>query len=301
MRTTKTTAALCVAALALTACGDDEDPQTQAPVGEQTVDPGLGESPDETDQDAQDDADEDPDSEEDAGSEDSDDADDEDDQDSSAADSGDLDAQDWPVAEEFPADAEEAYQLALEESQQRDEVTDFSEYAYEDRSEIDEDERADFIDERNREVLLHAAEIMTEQRPTDWNRDVSTVRISHLMADEIQLPGVPERPNIDEAQESAYECNAVAEPRVTMLDETDLVEEGWGEGSPDPFIHIVGEYRWVDGDEDCDLTQPDHYYLYSMDLGDDALIYTLDTEFVDYGEAPATVPEPEAKGPGLFD
>lgn len=302
MRTTKTTAALCVGLLALTACGGGEEQQTDAPVGEQTVDPGLEENQDEPDQDDPDDDQEE--GQDDLGSDESEDGGtgngDEADQDSSAADDGDQDPQGWSIAEEYPSDAEGAYELALDESQQRDEETDFSEYAYQDDSEIADDEWADFIEERNREILLHAAEIMTEIRPTDWNRDVSTVRASHLMTDEIQLPGVPERPNNDDAQESAYECNAVAEPRVAMLEETDLVADDWEGGAHDPFIHIVGEYRWVDGDDGCNPIQPDHYFLYSMDLDNDALITVLDTEFVDYGQAPNTVPEPESEDPGLF-
>ena len=260
MRTLPLSASLLTAALALTACSQDDEETQNGPVGSPVpIDEQGGLSEDEADED------EDPESETDEG-----------DEDESPQDS----EQDEAV---FPQDSEEAYEWAIEDSEQLDSEEDYSEYARGDREFDDPDEFAEYIESHN-VIMERAAEVMTGFRAGDWNRDVAIVRANYLLTDGAQQPGIPERPQTgDPTWDAATECNAEAEVRTQVLDGPD-------EDSHSPYTEIAAEYRWVT-DQDCEIDEPDHYYEYVMTTNDDALITDFSRDQVSY----------EENDPGLFD
>ena len=173
-------------------------------------------------------------------------------------------------------------QWAIEDSEQLDSEEDYSEYARGDREFDDPDEFAEYI-ESHHVIMERAAEVMTGFRAGDWER-MSIVRANYLLTDGAQQPGIPERPQSgDPAWEPAMECNADAEVRTQVLD-------GPNEDSHSPYTEIAAEYRWIT-DQDCDVPDPDHFYVYSMTTGDDALITDFSREQVSY----------EEDNPGMFD
>lgn len=248
-RSTLTTAVL-VSALALTACGgDDED--NDGPVGSTEINPGAGDN-DSSDQEQ---------------------------------DQGDSPTIDTESAES----SEASYEQALEDSEELAAEDDFSEYEM-DSQEFDGAEDYDeFLEERT-VVMERAAEIMTEFRPGDWNKDVAIIRANHLIRESAQQPGIPESPQSgDPAWDAAMECNATAEVRTQVV--SDGEDPDAEHDTHSPHREIIAEYRWVDGDEGCELIQPDHYYSYTMSMGDDALITDFSRGQISYDD----------NDPGLFE
>lgn len=267
MRRTAITAAALTSAFLLTACGgDDEDEATGGDPGQTEVDPGLGEADGEQSADPETDGAQEQDPE---------------------AEGEQAEDQSEP---ETPAEgAEQAYQQALEESEQLAAEDDFSEYAIDDQEFGEDLDFGEFMEERT-VVMERAAEIMTSFEAGDWNKDVAIVRATHLMADGAEQPGIPESPQTgDEAWDTAMECNATAEVRTELVEDEDADDPD--EAAHSPIREVVAEYRWVDGDEGCDLVQPDHHYVYSMDMNDDAEISQSSREQVSNDDS----------DPGLFD
>lgn len=263
MRRTAITAAALTSAFMLTACGgDDEDQAAGGTPGQTEVDPGLGEaqSQQNSDPEASDGA-----------------------QNQSHEAQGEQDEGQDSEPESPAEGAEQAYQQALEDSEQlAAEGDDFSEYAIDDQEFGEDLDFGEFMEERT-VVLERGAELMTSFEAGDWNKDVAIIRATHLMAEGTEQPGIPESPQTgDEAWDTAMECNATAEVR------TELVEDEGADDSDDAAHsatrEVAAEYRWVDGDEGCDLIQPDHYYVYSMAMNDDAEISQSSREQISYGE-----------------
>lgn len=251
-RTAIITAAL-TSALVLAACGDDDDEQA-GPVGSEEVNPGTGsgQQPEQPGQQEQQDESE-------------------------------------TLDETSASESDQAFEQALEDSEQLDAEDDFSEYEIGDQDFDDGEEFQAFLDERT-VVFERAAEVMTGFQAGDWNKDVAVIRASHLMIQGAQQPGIPETAQSgDEAWGIAMECNASAEVRTEVVSEDEPDDEM--EQSHSPHREVIAEYRWTGGDEGCDLEQPDHHYVYLMAMNDDAMITDFSREQVSYDE----------DDPGLFE
>lgn len=181
-------------------------------------------------------------------------------------------------SEEASEGADAAYQQALEDSEQLDSEEDYSEYEMDDRQFDDGEDFQQFLEERT-VVMERAAEVMTGFQAEDWNKDVAIIRATHLISDGAQQSAIPETPQSgDPAWDSAMECGADAEVR------TEVIDSDPDEMSHSPHTEIVAEYRWRGGEDGCEITQPDHYYVYVMTLGDDALITDFSRDQVSYDE-----------------
>lgn len=188
-------------------------------------------------------------------------------------------------SEEAAEGADAAYQQALEDSEELGSEEDYSEYEMNDQEFGDGDDFQQFLDDRT-VVMERAAEIMTEFQAEDWNKDVAVIRANHLISEGAQQSGIPEAPQSgDPSWDSAMECGADAEVR------TEVIDSDPDEMSHSPHTEIIAEYRWRDGDDGCEITQPDHYFVYVMTMGDDALITDFSRDQVSYDE----------DEPGLFD
>lgn len=282
MKPVTLTASLLTAALALTACSQDEEEGQDGPVGSPVPIDEQGGLDTSADEDEESDESETEAQQEEAEADESPSGAPE----TSEAEAEDEDASPQDSEQEeavFPQDSEEAYQWAIEDSEQLDSEEDYSEYARGDREFDDPDEFAEYI-ESHHVIMERAAEVMTGFRAGDWNKDVAIVRANYLLTDGAQQPGIPERPQSgDPAWEPAMECNADTEVRTQVLD-------GPNEDSHSPYTEIAAEYRWIT-DQDCDVPDPDHFYVYSMTTGDDALVTDFSREQVSY----------EEDNPGMFD
>lgn len=275
-----------VAMLALSACGSDDDadeltapeesPQTQDEQpdedSEEVRPPGGGftqaprADPEEQDDPALDD-------EDDEGSEDEDeDSADEDEEfdgpsDPDPREEVDEDAED-PIDE---AGAREARQRAEQVSEEADES--FSEYAVPD--DVDELNALgeDWWNEREEKISTRVAEIMTSYDPVnDFNRDEAMFRANHLLSEGSQITEFSDYPALDDSWASAAECDAEVEVYTEY-------REPEGE-NPAMNSEVVAEYRWTDGDDDCELIQPNYYYVYEISI-DDAGLASADRHRVD--------------------
>lgn len=257
-RTLANTTALLTMALVLSACSNDED-DNGVPIDPTEINPGLDQSAEPG----------------------------EDGTDEGSTDEGET--QPETSSDEAAESSNDAYEQALEDSETLDEEEDYSEYQMGDREFEDADEMQQFFQDQN-VVMERAAEVATGFQAGDWNKDVAIIRASYLMIEGVQQPGIPERPQSgDPAWDAAMECGADAEVRTQVEDPEEV--EDVEQDSHSPHTHIIAEYRWSGGDEGCDLSQPDHYYHYTMSIGDDALITSFDRDEVPY----------EENEPGLFD
>lgn len=251
-RTAITTAALA-SAFVLASCGSDDDDQV-GPVGSEEINPETdsGQQPGQSEQqDQQDEAE--------------------------------------TLDETSAQESEQAFDQALEDSEQLAAEEDFSEYEIGDQDFDDGEEFQAFLEERT-VVFERAAEVMTGFQAGDWNKDVAVIRASHLIIDGAQQPGIPEAPQSgDVAWDVAMECNAAAEVRTEVVSDDEPDDEM--EQSHSPHREVIAEYRWTGGDEDCDLEQPDHYYVYVMTMNDDAMITDFSRDQVSYDD----------DDPGLFE
>lgn len=142
-------------------------------------------------------------------------------------------------------------------------------------------------------VLLTAAVSSTHDPSIDWNYTQATVRASFMYGDSVGDSGttMPERPVTagDESWNSAAECNAEPEVRVEHF-------EGSEHGHV-PVPQAVAEYRWVNGDDGCDLVQPDYQTVYGVDVDEDEASGELEVIMVD--ETRLEFDEPQVDS--LFD
>lgn len=171
--------------------------------------------------------------------------------------------------ESDPDAAEAAYRRAEDASATAAEQNDPSQWRMpDDESEINDEVGTGWWVEREEEASGLFGETVADYRPAeDFNRDEAFVRASYLLH-ETSRPGsddVGEYPETDEAWESAAECNAESE--VHTEHEADDEEH-----SHTPDFTLFVEYRWVDGDQGCDLTQPDEFYEYQLILDDSGLL-----------------------------
>lgn len=135
----------------------------------------------------------------------------------------------------------------------------------------------DWWSERDEAVGERIAEIATSFDPVeDFNRDEAWVRASHLMSPTAQLDAVDQYPGIDASWVSAQKCHADVEVFVEY--QSAVVEDSV---QTLPSFQVLAEYRWVDGDDGCDITQPDYFYEYDMSLGSDSKATRIDRTSLD--------------------
>lgn len=263
------------AGLLITACGSDAEPDPEPEPSvqeteESTVEPpgsagGMQSSADDSGQESEDSADE----------QDNDDSDQVLEQDPAdepepapSAGAGISDEQDDDDSAESVADpqvAQEAFESAQQASEQAGAASDFDEvYAVPESPQGLNDLSDDWWVERDEAIGVQIAETMSEHRPAeDFNYEDAQVRAGYLLRDSQRAAEISEYPGMDAAWRSAQECNAETEVHTEFIPVS-------GEGHAGGF-EVVGEFRWVDGDDDCELIQPDFFYLYSISVGDDSL------------------------------
>ena len=132
--------------------------------------------------------------------------------------------------------------------------------------------------ERERVLGEELATVATEFRPgEDFNRDEAWVRASYLMAPEIRLDAIDEYPALDSSWASAARCNAEVEVAAEHLS----ADEGSSEHKAS--FEVIAEYRWVNGDDGCEIEQPRYFYVYEISMGDSGLATRVDRTVLDDG------------------